>query len=70
MHPSSLKGIDDMTNLSDLHEASILRNLKLRFEEDKIYVRFIYFFFKSNLNHILIFSQKKKDLHRIDFGCN
>ena len=38
MHPSSHRGIDDMTNLTDLHEGSILRNLKLRFAQDQIYV--------------------------------
>jgi len=45
MHSSSLVGTEDMTNLSDLHEASILRNLHLRFKDDLIYVFFFFFFF-------------------------
>ena len=39
MDVSSHKGVDDMTKLADLFEGSLLRNLRLRFQADQIYVR-------------------------------
>lgn len=37
MHQSSIEGVDDMIQLSDLHEASILRNMHTRYQKDLIY---------------------------------
>ncbi|KAM4698021.1 unconventional myosin-X-like [Rhinophrynus dorsalis] len=37
MHESSREGVEDMSLLSDLHEASIMLNLRLRYLRDKIY---------------------------------
>ncbi|XP_031749628.1 unconventional myosin-X [Xenopus tropicalis] len=37
MHQSSREGVEDMSLLSDLHEASIMLNLRLRYQQDKIY---------------------------------
>lgn len=39
MHVSSRDGVADMTHLADLSEGSLLRNLRLRYEKDTIYVR-------------------------------
>ena len=38
MHPSSLTGTPDMASLSDLHEGSLLHNLKVRYFSNEIYV--------------------------------
>ncbi|GCC20554.1 hypothetical protein chiPu_0019116 [Chiloscyllium punctatum] len=37
MHQTSVDGVDDMSSLTDLHEAAILYNLFLRYNQDKIY---------------------------------
>lgn len=39
LHQSSLSEVDDMITLGDLSEFSILRNLHLRYQKKKIYVR-------------------------------
>ncbi|XP_014274380.1 unconventional myosin-VIIa-like [Halyomorpha halys] len=42
LHPSDIKPVNDMINLYDLSEHSILRNIQLRYNENIIYVSFIY----------------------------
>lgn len=39
MHPTLAEGVDDMTNLGEMTEASLLRNLMLRHKQGIIYVR-------------------------------
>lgn len=38
MHESSVRGVEDMAALGDLHEGAILNNLKLRYFANEIYV--------------------------------
>ncbi|KAM3862134.1 LOW QUALITY PROTEIN: unconventional myosin-X [Diretmus argenteus] len=37
MHPSSIHGVEDMSTLVELHEAAIMHNLYLRYQNDSIY---------------------------------
>lgn len=42
IHATSSHHVEDMISLGDLQEYSILRNLELRYQEKKIYVRKIF----------------------------
>jgi len=52
MSESSKNGVDDMITLSELNEGSLLRNLRIRFEKDVIYVLFLLFFFNFFLSQL------------------
>lgn len=38
MHPSSIRGVEDMSTLEDLHDGAILHNLFLRYQQRHVYV--------------------------------
>ncbi len=43
MDATSIQGVADMTQLTSLHEGSLIHNLRLRYKEDKIYVKHFIF---------------------------
>jgi myosin heavy subunit len=51
MHATSFSDITDMIHLGDLTEGAICRNILLRYNKDKIYVRL----FALNFLHKIIF---------------
>ena len=42
MHDTSIRGVEDMIHLSELHESSLLYNLRLRYGKQEIYVRSVH----------------------------
>eukprot|EP00117_Sycon_ciliatum_P013821 scpid86123/ scgid6093/ Unconventional myosin-VIIa len=42
MQESNVDGVEDMIHLDDVSEAGLLRNIRIRFGKDRIYVRMMF----------------------------
>lgn len=43
MHAASIQGVEDMIHLEEMNEAGMVHNLYIRYKENKIYVRLIFY---------------------------
>ncbi|VEL33049.1 unnamed protein product [Protopolystoma xenopodis] len=65
MHPSSIGGVEDMISLGELNEGGILRNLQIRYYQNKIYTYTGSILVALNPYHILpLYTAEKIQLYR------
>lgn len=63
MHASSVSGVEDMISLGDLHEAGILRNLLIRYNDNLIYVSYL----RNILTHFNFFAASRTKIKTFKF---